>query len=108
MCIDWRVLCFFHLSQLGVQIDGFGSIVAHTLVVGASAENPVTGVKADVIQAAHTALEAAVRMVAPGNKNMEITKVVDKIAAAYNVKPVEGMLSHQQLKNKTDGKKQVK
>ncbi|CDH53178.1 proliferation-associated protein 1 [Lichtheimia corymbifera JMRC:FSU:9682] len=93
--------------QLGVQIDGFGSIVAHTLVVGASAENPVTGVKADVIQAAHTALEAAVRMVAPGNKNMEITKVVDKIAAAYNTKPVEGMLSHQQLKNKTDGKKQI-
>lgn len=106
MIVLTRVV-FFLLSQLGVQIDGFGSIVAHTLVVGASAENPVTGVKADVIQAAHTALEAAVRMVAPGNKNMEITKVVDKIAAAYNTKPVEGMLSHQQLKNKTDGKKQV-
>lgn len=67
----------------------------------------MTGVKADVIQAAQTALEATIRMIRPGNKNMEITKTVDKIAAAYDTKPVEGMLSHQQLKNVTDGKKQV-
>ncbi|SAL95416.1 hypothetical protein [Absidia glauca] len=93
--------------QLGAQIDGYCSTVAHTLVVGASAEKPVTGVKADVIQAAQTALEATVRMIRPGNKNMEITKTVDKIAAAYDTKPVEGMLSHQQLKNVTDGKKQI-
>ncbi|KAI8141781.1 DNA-binding protein [Fennellomyces sp. T-0311] len=93
--------------QLGVQIDGFCSTVAHTLVVGASAEKPVTGEKADVIQAAHTALEAAVRLIRPGNKNMEVTKAVDTIAATYNTKPVEGMLTHQQLKDKTDGKKQI-
>ncbi|KAI8099921.1 DNA-binding protein [Halteromyces radiatus] len=93
--------------QLGAQIDGYCSTVGHTLVVGASADKPVTGVKADVIQAAHTALEATIRMIRPGNKNMEITKTVDKIAAAYNTKPVEGMLSHQQLQNVTDGKKQI-
>ncbi|KAI7862211.1 peptidase M24, structural domain-containing protein [Spinellus fusiger] len=93
--------------QLGAQIDGYCSSVAHTLVVGATAENPATGVKADVIQAAHTALDAVVRMIRPGNKNMEVTKVVDKIADAYNTKAVEGMLTHQQLKNVTDGKKQI-
>ncbi|KAF7728951.1 Curved DNA-binding protein (42 kDa protein) [Apophysomyces ossiformis] len=93
--------------QLGVQIDGYCSTVAHTLVVGASAEKPVTGVKADVIQAAQTALQAAVRMIRPGNKNMDITKTVDQIAEAYGVKPVEGMLTHQQLQNVTDGKKQI-
>ncbi|CAO3630974.1 unnamed protein product [Cunninghamella echinulata] len=93
--------------QLGTQIDGYCSTVGHTLVVGATAEKPVTGVKADVIQAAETALQAAVRLIRPGNKNMEITKVVDQIAAAYGTKPVEGMLSHQQLKDVTDGKKQI-
>ncbi|KAI8065532.1 DNA-binding protein [Gongronella butleri] len=93
--------------QLGTQIDGYCATVAHTLVVGASADKPVTGAKADAIQAAHTALEATIRMIRPGNKNMEITKVVDQIAEAYGTKPVEGMLSHQQLQNVTDGEKQI-
>ncbi|CAO3643986.1 unnamed protein product [Cunninghamella blakesleeana] len=93
--------------QLGTQIDGYCSTVGHTLVVGATAEKPTTGVKADIIQAADTALQAAVRLIRPGNKNMEVTKVVDQIAAAFETKPVEGMLSHQQLKDVTDGKKQI-
>ncbi|ORY93200.1 DNA-binding protein [Syncephalastrum racemosum] len=93
--------------QLGAQIDGFCATVAHTLVVGASAEKPVTGEKADVIQAAHVALEAAVRQIRPGNKNMEVTKTVDDIATAYGTKAVEGMLTHQQLKNNTAGKKTI-
>jgi curved DNA binding protein len=38
---------------------------------------------------------------------MDVTKAVDKIAESYEVKPVEGMLSHNQLKNKTDGDKQI-
>ncbi|CEG63973.1 Putative DNA-binding protein [Rhizopus microsporus] len=91
--------------QLGVQFDGYCSTVATTIVVGAN--GAVTGAKADVIQAARTALEAAVRMIRPGNKNMDVTKAVDKIAESYEVKPVEGMLSHNQLKNKTDGDKQI-
>ncbi|KAI8375861.1 DNA-binding protein [Blakeslea trispora] len=90
--------------QLGAQFDGFCSTVATTVVVGGG---PVTGTKADVIKAAETALEATIRMIRPGNKNMDITKAVDKIAEAYNVKPVEGMLSHNQLKDKTDGEKQI-
>ncbi|KAI8390878.1 peptidase M24, structural domain-containing protein [Radiomyces spectabilis] len=93
--------------QLDAQIDGYCSTVAHTVIVGASADKPATGVKADVVQAAHEALEAAVRLIRPGNKNMEVTKVVDQITEAYGTKAVEGMLSHQQLKNVTDGKKQI-
>ncbi|KAG0740717.1 hypothetical protein G6F62_007633 [Rhizopus arrhizus] len=91
--------------QLGAQFDGYCSTVATTIVIGAN--GAVTGPKADVIQAARTALEAAVRMIRPGNKNMDVTKTVDKIAEAYNVKPVEGMLSHNQTQNKTDGEKQI-
>ncbi|KAI8994732.1 DNA-binding protein [Pilobolus umbonatus] len=91
--------------QLGVHFDGYSSSVATTVVVGA--KGAVTGAKADVIQAARDALEAAIRLIRPGNKNMEVTKVVDKIAAAYDVKAVEGMLTHNQLQNKTDGEKQI-
>ena len=41
--------------DLGAHIDGFIAVVAHTWVLGASAEAPVTGRKADVIMAAHLA-----------------------------------------------------
>jgi methionine aminopeptidase len=95
-------------SQLGAQIDGYGSPIAHTVVVGASAENPVTGAVADALKAAHTALEAAIRLIKPGNKNMDVTKAVGQITDAFGVKCVEGMLTHQQEKDVVDGKKQVK
>lgn len=62
-CILTKV--FFHHSQLGAQFDGYCSTVATTVVVGAK---EVTGAKADVIKAAETALEAAIRMIRPGNK----------------------------------------
>lgn len=56
---------FVIYSQLGAQFDGYCSTVATTVVVGAKT---VTGAKADVIKAAETALEAAIRMIRPGNK----------------------------------------
>jgi len=93
--------------QLGAQIDGFASITAETIVVGASAENPVTGRRADVIKAAWTAAEAAMRLVKVGNKNWAVTEAVTKVAAAWDCKPVEGMLSCQQTQNVIDGKKRV-
>lgn len=55
-----------YYSQLGAQFDGYCSTVATTIVVGA--KGPVTGPKADVIKAAETALEAAIRLIRPGNK----------------------------------------
>jgi len=93
--------------QLGTQIDGYAAIVAHSFVIGATKEAPATGRQADVIQAAQLAMDAAIRLIKPGNKNMEVTKAVDKIAASFQTKPVEGMLSHNQEKNVMDGKKQV-
>lgn len=93
--------------ELGAQIDGYDAILAHTHVVGASKENPVTGRKADVIMAAHFAAEAALRLIKPGHKNMEVTNAVQKIAESFDCKPVEGMLSHQQERNVLDGKKTI-
>ncbi|KII85040.1 hypothetical protein PLICRDRAFT_45151 [Plicaturopsis crispa FD-325 SS-3] len=93
--------------QLGAQIDGFASISAETIVVGASEENPVTGRRADVLKAAWHAAEVAMRLVKVGNKNWAVTDAVNKTAAAWDCKAVEGMLSCQQTQNVIDGKKRV-
>ncbi|VDM97700.1 unnamed protein product [Thelazia callipaeda] len=94
--------------DLGAHIDGYIATAAHTIVVGASENNKVSGKKANVMLAAYHALEAAIRMLRPGlYKNMEITDMIDKIANIYQVKPVENMLSHELRKNKIDGKKQI-
>jgi methionine aminopeptidase len=77
--------------QLGAHIDGFAAISAETVVIGASAENPVTGRRADVIKAAWTAAEAAMRTVKVGNKNWAVTEVVARSADAFHCKPVEGL-----------------
>src|SRR5262245_17032839 len=74
--------------QLGAHIDGFAAISAETLVVGATPENPVTGRRADVIKAAWHAAEVAMRLLKVGNKNWLVTDAVQKVAAAWNCKPV--------------------
>jgi methionine aminopeptidase len=52
-------------SDLGCHIDGFSAVVAHTHVL---CEGPVTGRAADVLAAANTAAEVALRLVRPGKK----------------------------------------
>lgn len=93
--------------QLGAHIDGFAAIGGETIVVGASASNPVTGRRADVLKAAWTAAEAAMRTLKVGNRNWAITEIVARSAAQFGCKPVEGMLSCQQTQNVIDGKKRI-
>ncbi|CAG8666490.1 6385_t:CDS:2 [Funneliformis caledonium] len=93
--------------QLGAQVDGYAAIVATTIVVGASKENPVKGLLADLLTAAHLSSEAALRLIKPGLKNTKVTETIQKIARAFNMNSVEGMLSYQQEKNNIEGKKQV-
>jgi curved DNA binding protein len=93
--------------HLGAQIDGFAAITAETIVVGATPESPVTGRRADVLRSAWTAAEVAMRLVRVGNKNWQVTDAVNKVAAAWDCKPVEGMLSCQQTQNVIDGKKRI-
>jgi len=93
--------------DLGAHIDGFIAVAAHTFVLGASAEAPVTGRKADVIMAAHLASEAALRLVKPGMENTEVTETVTKIGEAFECKPVEGMVSHNLEQNIVDGEKTI-
>jgi methionine aminopeptidase len=76
--------------HIGAHIDGFAAISAETLVVGATASNPVTGRRADVLQAAWHAAQVAMRLVKVGNKNWTVTDAVNKVAAAWDCKAVEG------------------
>merc|ERR1712106_1027884 len=93
--------------DMGAHIDGFIAVVAHTLAVGASVDNPITGRQADALMAAHLASEAALRLVKPGNENSDVTEVVGKISESFECKHVEGMLSHQLEQNKIDGEKTI-
>lgn len=93
--------------ELGAHIDGYTGIVGYSLVVGASKEEPVTGKCADVILAAHHSVEAAYRLIRPGNKNFMVTDTVQKICECYGTKPVEGTLSYQLEKDMLDGAKQI-
>ncbi|KAH7913583.1 peptidase M24, structural domain-containing protein [Hygrophoropsis aurantiaca] len=93
--------------HIGAHIDGMAAISAETLVVGATEQDPVTGRRADVLKAAWHAAEIAMRLVKVGNKNWAVTDAVGKVAAAWECKPVEGMLSCQQSQNVIDGKKRI-
>jgi len=93
--------------DLGTHIDGFIAAAAHTFVVGASKDNPVTGKKADAIKAAHNMSEAAIRLVKPGNKTAPVTEAWNKIAKDFNCTPVVGMLSHQLKQNSINAEKTI-
>jgi len=89
--------------DLGVHIDGFIAIAAHTIVVTSSPDAVVEGRKADVIHAAYNALQAALRLLKPGQKNNDATEVIGKVAESYQCNPVEGVLSHELKKHLIDG-----
>ncbi|XP_027155771.1 ERBB-3 BINDING PROTEIN 1 [Coffea eugenioides] len=90
--------------DMGCHIDGFIAVVAHTHVLQ---DGPVTGRAADVIAAANTAAEVALRLVRPGKKNQEVAEAIQKVAAAYDCRIVEGVLSHQMKQFVIDGNKVV-
>lgn len=93
--------------DLGAHIDGFIAVAAHTIVVGATAEAKATGRAADVVLAAYHASQAALRLLKDGTSNYAVTDAVQKIAAEYKCKPIEGMLSHQLKQFKIDGEKTI-
>ncbi|KAH8950455.1 hypothetical protein BDL97_10G086200 [Sphagnum fallax] len=90
--------------DLGCHIDGFVAVVAHTHVV---CDGPITGRAADALMACHTAAEVALRLVRPGRKNKEVTEAIQKVAAAYDCKIAEGVLSHQMKQFVIDANKVI-
>jgi len=92
--------------DLGVHVDGFIAVAAHTVVAQSSA-GPITGEAANVIAACQAAANALLRMVRPGKSNAEIPAVLEKIAESYGCKLVEGVMSHQMKQFVIDGNKVV-
>lgn len=90
--------------DLGVQIDGFIAQAGHTVLLSAS---PVTDRRADVVQAAWTAAEAAIRTLQVGNTNAQVTAVMEKAAAQFECSPVAGVLSHELKRHVMDGDKVI-
>lgn len=84
--------------DLGVQIDGFPVLLAHSVLVGS-----VDPLKAKTASAAYTALLTAAKLLAPGNKNTQVTQAISDVTAAFGVQPVEGVLSHEVKQYVIDG-----
>jgi len=55
--------------DLGVHIDGFIAILAHTIVVTEKPDEVIEGKKADAILAAYNSIQLALRLLKIGNKN---------------------------------------
>ena len=89
--------------DLGSHLDGFIAQAAHTIVVSADPASKVTGKKADVILAAYNAMLAAQRIIKHQGTNSDVTEVIAKVAEAFGVNPLEGVISHKVKKHLIDG-----
>jgi len=87
--------------DLGVHIDGFIACAGHTVVVGATNDNKITGRKADVLLAAYYASEIALRLVKAGNTSTQVRDAIEKVAGEFECSSVEGMCSVTQLQQNT-------
>lgn len=96
--------------QMGAHIDGYSALASQTVVVKESKDNDppaLTGRAADVVLAAYTAAEAVLRLMRPGNSNVQISDVITKVANEFEVEPLEGVLSHQMKRYVIDGSKVI-
>ena len=89
--------------DLGCHIDGFIAQAAHTIVVTNESGKKITGKKADVILAAHNAMQVAQKMFKLAGKNSDITEMFGKVCEDFGMAPVETVLSHKQKKHLIDG-----
>jgi len=92
--------------DLGVHIDGYIAVVAHTTFATLSTA-ATTGRKADVVAAAHYAAECAHRLIKPGKKNTDVTEAIEKVAKEFGCESMEGVLSHQMKRFVIDGNKTI-
>mmetsp|Transcript_100555 Transcript_100555/g.313432 ORF Transcript_100555/g.313432 Transcript_100555/m.313432 type:complete len:393 (+) Transcript_100555:70-1248(+) len=90
--------------DLACHIDGFIASAANTILVGGDV---VEDKRADVIMAAWNAAEAALRLVQVGKTNTAVTETFAKVAAEFNCKPMQGVLSHQLKKHVIDGNRVI-
>lgn len=116
--------------QLGAQIDGFGAIIGGNVVVPAKGEKATDGTiegrTADLLLATHYANELLLRLMVPPGllasgteeekkkassqkapSQSKIISLVEKVAAAYEVKVVQHTTSWLFERNDIEGKKKI-
>eukprot|EP00877_Chromochloris_zofingiensis_P000802 jgi/Chrzof1/10722/Cz05g10020.t1 len=93
--------------DLGCHIDGFIAVQAQTIVVQQNFDAAITGRAAEVIQAARTAFEAAIRLIRPGKKISEVPDKLAQCVEAFDCNLVEGVMMHQMKQFVIDGNKVV-
>jgi curved DNA binding protein len=93
--------------DLGTHIDGFIATQATTVYVQLIHDTPVGGAAGNAIAAARTAFEAALRLIRPGKKVHDVAPILQKIADAFDVRLVEGVMSHEMKQFVIDGNKCV-
>jgi curved DNA binding protein len=93
--------------HLGVHIDGFPVVLGHTIVIGASIENKVTGKKANAVMAAHVLSEVAHKLLKPGTNNYKFTEIGNNVAEDFHCKLIEGIRCHQMEKNIYNSQKAI-
>lgn len=112
--------------QLGAQIDGFGTIVCDTIVVGREKDGEIIGREADLLLATHYANELLLRLMVPpgllaGGSEEEkkkaaavkpptqskITSMLEKVVKSYECNLVESTTSWLFDRNEIEGKKKI-
>ncbi|KAK5077961.1 hypothetical protein LTS08_003197 [Lithohypha guttulata] len=114
--------------QLGAQIDGFGAIVGGNVVVPPKGEKKakIEGREADLLLATHYANELLLRLMVPPGllsagtdeekkkasaekppSQSKMIQLVEKVAAAYEVKVVQHTTSWLFERNDIEGKKKI-
>jgi len=91
--------------DVGAHLDGYLAVNARTIIV--EPEGEVKGKAADAIAAAQLATQAAIHLLKTGHTNEEISDVIKRVAEAYHVTPLEGVLSHQMSRYVIDGEKVI-
>lgn len=110
--------------QLGAQIDGFGTIVCDSIVVGGG--DKITGREADLLLATHYANELLLRLMVPpgllasGSEEekkkaqaekapaqTKICSLIEKIAKTYDCNVVENTTSWMFERNEIEGTKKI-
>jgi methionyl aminopeptidase len=71
--------------DIGAHLDGYIADTAFTVA---------TGEKAEMVQVAERALEAAISVIKPGIDVGEIGKVVEEVATAAGLKPIRNLTGH--------------
>ena len=78
--------------DLGVHIDGFPVVLAHTVIVGGAKKSDPNF---KVVSAAYKGVETMVKSLSPGVTNLSVTENLTKVFKDYGVTALEGVLSHE-------------